>query len=209
MSDSGLLCPALAFKTWHAALSVLAFFYKPKRVLPVGHAKVSKWCYFSCLFQLSPGEDVSLNIQGYDELNHTIFTIATLSETGISDTEPKLQLNNIMHLLSPVTKQSLPLAYQLANKTVYNEVKNKSVHHFQLEDIFSTLKNRYMFNVTAVPCKPGFKFEGTKCKCDKTIEGVQRWRLSSVCVFTNFESVFGFNLRIWANHAPTPPPTQH
>ena len=130
--------------------------------------------YFSCLFQLSPGEDVSLNIQGYDELNHTIFTVATLSETGISDAEPKLQLNNIMHLLSPVTKQSLPLTYRLANNTVYDEVKNKSVHHFQLEDIFSTLKNRYMFNVTAVPCKPGFKFEGTRCKCDKTIEGVLR-----------------------------------
>ncbi|PFX30181.1 uncharacterized protein LOC111323890 [Stylophora pistillata] len=124
--------------------------------------------------ELSPGEDVSLNIQGYDELNHTIFTVATLSETGISDAETKLQLNNIMHLLSPVTKQSLPLTYRLANNTVYDEVKNKSVHHFQLEDIFSTLKNRYMFNVTAVPCKPGFKFEGTRCKCDKTIEGVLR-----------------------------------
>lgn len=125
-------------------------------------------------FQLSPGEDVSLNIQGYDELNHTIFTIATLSETGVSDAKPKLQLDNVMHLLSPVTKQSLPFIYRLANKSVYNEVKNKTVHHFQLEDIFSTLKNRYSFNVTAIPCKPGFKFKDTKCNCDKTIEGVLR-----------------------------------
>ena len=125
-------------------------------------------------FQLSPGEDISLDIQGYDELNHTIFTIATLTQTGLSDATPKLHLDNTMHLLSPVTKQSFPFTYRLANKTVYEEVKNKTVHSFQLEDVFSTLKNRYSFNVTAIPCRPGFKFENTKCSCDKTNEGVLR-----------------------------------
>lgn len=130
--------------------------------------------YFLFRLQLSPGEDISLNIQGYDELNHTIFTIATLTETGISDSKPKLRLDNIMHLLDPVRNQSFPFTYRLANKTLYKEIKNNTVHRFQLEDVFSTLKNRYSFNVTAIPCRPGFKFEDTKCSCDKTIEGVLR-----------------------------------
>jgi len=115
-----------------------------------------------------------LDIQGYDELNHTIFTIATLSETGVSDTSQKLHLDSSMRLLSPVNKLAFPFSYRLANKTLYEELTNGTVHRFQLEDIFSTLKNRYLFNVTAIPCRPGFKFEDTKCICDKKIEGVLR-----------------------------------
>ena len=135
---------------------------------------VAKTVFFSFCLQVSPGEAISLNIQGYDELNHTIFTIATLTEKGVSDITPKLGLDNTMHLLSPVTNQSFPFMYRLANETLYKEIKNNTVHHFQLEDVFSTLKNRYSFKVTAIPCRPGFKFENTKCICDKKIEGVLR-----------------------------------
>lgn len=116
-----------------------------------------------------------LDIQGYDELNHTIFTIATLSEQGVSDTGHRLHLDNIMRLVSPVNRLSFPFSYRLANETLYEELTNHTVHLFQIEDIFSTLKNRYLFNVTAIPCRPGFKFENTKCTCDKKIEGVLRY----------------------------------
>ena len=135
---------------------------------------VAETLFFSLCLQVSPGEDISLNIQGYDELNHTIFTIATLTEKGVTGGTPKLRLDNVMHLLSPVTNQSFPFTYRLANETLYKEIKSNTVHHFQLEDMFSTLKNRYSFSVTAIPCRPGFKFENTKCICDKTIEGVLR-----------------------------------
>ena len=101
-----------------------------------------------------------LDIQGYDELNHTIFTIATLSETGAADSNHRLHLENTMRLLSPVNRLAFPFSYRLANETLYKEItRNNIVHRFQLEDIFSTLKNRYLFNVTAVPCRPGFRFE--------------------------------------------------
>lgn len=125
--------------------------------------------------QLSPGEEIMLDIQGYDELNHTIFTFASISETGDLDTSHKLHLDNTLRLLSPVNRLAFPFSYRLANETLYKELTKDTVHRFQLEDIFSTLKNRYLFNVTAIPCRPGFKFEDTKCICDKKIEGVLRY----------------------------------
>ena len=125
-----------------------------------------------------------LDIQGYDELNHTIFTIASLSETGDLDTSHKLHVDNTMRLLSPVNRLAFPFSYRLANETLYEELTNGTVHRFQLEDIFSTLKNRYFFNVTAIPCRPGFKFEDTKCICDKKIEGVLRYSKQKACVLT-------------------------
>lgn len=149
-------------------------FYRRYSIASKDFKIVAKTFFFSLCLQVSPGEDIALNIQGYDELNHTIFTIATLTEKGVSDRTPKLHLDNVMHLLSPVTNQSFPFTYRLANETLYKEIKNNTVHHFQLEDVFSTLKNRYSFRVTAIPCRPGFKFDNTKCICDKTIEGVLR-----------------------------------
>lgn len=149
-------------------------FYRRYSIASKDFKIVPKTFFFSLCLQVSPGEDIALNIQGYDELNHTIFTIATLTEKGVSDRTPKLHLDNVMHLLSPVTNQSFPFTYRLANETLYKGIKNNTVHHFQLEDVFSTLKNRYSFRVTAIPCRPGFKFDNTKCICDKTIEGVLR-----------------------------------
>lgn len=123
--------------------------------------------------KLSPGETVNLDIEGYDELNHSIFTIATFMERGASDSSHHLHLDNAMRLLSPVDKVArVPFSYRVVNKTLYNKLTKQTVHRFQLEDVFSTLKNRYLFNVTAIPCRPGFKFEETKCVCDKQIEGV-------------------------------------
>ena len=79
-------------------------------------------------------------------------------------------------LLSPLNNGSFNFSYHLANETVYKEMGNHSykVHHFLMENIHSVFGNRYTFNVTFIPCRAGFKFVGTKCDCDKTIEGVSR-----------------------------------
>ena len=144
-----------------------------RKLRRVGAKLIFVFLFLFCL-QLSPGENVMLDIQGYDELNHTIFTIATLTETSESDVSKKLHLDNTMRLLSPVDRLAFPFSYRLANETMYEELTNHTVHRIQLEDIYSTLKNRYRFNVTAIPCRPGYKFKDTICSCDKTIEGVLR-----------------------------------
>ena len=78
-------------------------------------------------------------------------------------------------LLSPLDNGSFNFQYHLANETVYKEMeKNARVHHFHMENFCSVFRNRYTFNVTAIPCNLGFKFKGTGCRCDKSIEGVLR-----------------------------------
>ena len=115
-----------------------------------------------------------MDIQGFDELNHMVFTIATISQTDNPGLSNRLHVDENIRLLSPLNEVSFPFSYRLANKTVYKQLTNKTLHRFQVEDIFSTLKNRYFFNVTAIPCRPGFKFQGTVCTCDKSIDGVLR-----------------------------------
>ena len=134
-----------------------------------------------------------LDIEGYDELNHSVFTIATFSERGTSSGSSPLHLNNAMRLLSPVDESAnVPFSYRLANETLYKEVTNRSVHRFQLEDMMSTLKNRYLFNVTAIPCRPGFKFQRTRCVCEKQIEGVLWYDMSTLlCIFVVIASFRG------------------
>ena len=116
-----------------------------------------------------------LDIQAYDELNHTQPVLAILAESVVRDTSHKLSLDNTVRAqLSLATTESLVFSYRLANKTVYEEVANNTVHRFQVDDVYSALKNRFSFNVTAIPCRPGFKFEYNKCICDKKIEGLSR-----------------------------------
>lgn len=136
---------------------------------------IERLCFsFFCL-QLSPGEVLRLSIRGYDELNHTIFTFASLTEHGSFDIgHNSLYLSNPIRLLSPLDDGSFNFAYYLANETVYKEMEKYEVHHFHMDNVYSVFRNRYTFNVTAIPCKPGFKFKGTRCHCDKTIEGVLR-----------------------------------
>lgn len=130
--------------------------------------------FFCLILQLSPGEKSMMDIQGFDELNHMVFTIATISQTANPGLSNRLHVDESIRLLSPLNEVSFPFSYRLANKTVYMQLTNKTLHRFQVEDIFSTLKNRYFFNVTAIPCRPGFKFQGTVCTCDKSIDGVSR-----------------------------------
>ena len=115
-----------------------------------------------------------LDIQAYDELNHTEPVLAILFESGVRDTSHKLSLDNTVRAQLSLATESLPFSYRLANKTVYEEVANNTVHRFQVDDVYSRLKNRFSFNVTAIPCRPGFKFEYNKCICDKKIEGLLR-----------------------------------
>ena len=127
------------------------------------------------MLQLSPGEVLRLSISGYDELNHTIFTMASLTEHDSFDIgHNSLYLSNPIMLLSPLDSGSFNFQYHLANETVYKEIEKHEVHYFHMDSVYSLFRNTYTFNVTSIPCKPGFKFKGTRCHCDKTIDGVLR-----------------------------------
>ena len=132
--------------------------------------------FILCL-QISPGEVLRLSIPGYDELNHTILTSASLTElSSFGIGQNYRYLSNPVVLLSPLDDGSFNFSYQLANETAYKEMEkyNYTVHHFHLEKIHSVFRNRFTFSVTFIPCRAGFKFVHTKCDCDKTIEGVSR-----------------------------------
>ena len=146
----------------------------PFERLPRAQVITVLFFFFCLILQLSPGEKSMMDIQGFDELNHMVFTIATISQTDNPGLSNRLHVDESIRLLSPLNEVSFPFSYRLANKTVYKQLTNKTLHRFQVEDIFSTLKNRYFFNVTAIPCRPGFKFQGTVCTCDKSIGGVSR-----------------------------------
>ena len=132
------------------------------------------FCSSLASLQLSPGEHIPLDIQAYDELNHTYPALVSVTEIEVDDTKPLLQLENTFRELAPLKKKSPPFSYHFANEALYKELANNTVHRFQVIDIFSALKNRFLFNVTAIPCRPGFKFEYDKCTCDENIEGLLR-----------------------------------
>ena len=83
-------------------------------------------------------------------------------------------LSNPIMLLSPLDNGSFNFQYHLANETVYKEIEKHEVHYFHMDNVYSLFRKTYTFNVTSIPCKPGFKFKGTRCHCDKTIDGVLR-----------------------------------
>ena len=118
---------------------------------------------------------MTIHIQGVDQLGHKVYTVASMTQ---ADRSCPLLLNESMHVLSPANNnRGLPLRYKMPSKYVYRKLTEKnSSYKIEVTDVYSTLRNKYSFELKTTSCAPGFTFdnESRECICEKT-EGVLRW----------------------------------
>lgn len=129
------------------------------------------------LFQLAPGENFPLNLQGVDELGHNVYTIAFVSEADNVNSSSKLLLQDVLYVLSP-NSSSTPFSFRVP-ETLYNKThnrKDKDKRKIRFVDFFSTLQNGYSFELELQLCRPGFHYsnDSQTCKCNKDLAGIMR-----------------------------------
>lgn len=128
--------------------------------------------------KLAPGQKFPLNLQGVDELGHSVYTIAFVAEESSSNNASKLTLNDVLYVLSPNKSSTVPFSFHVP-ETIYNKTCNrgeKNKRRIQFVDIYSSLPNRYSFEVELQVCPPGFNFskETKACECNRELSGILR-----------------------------------
>ena len=123
---------------------------------------------FWSFLQLSPGENATLQVQGFDELGHDVYTVVSISEGSGANNGTDLILENDMEVLSPLTANQLTFMYKVESAYDYNEMVTKATPRtVDVVDLYSNLKDvKFSFEVMPVSCRPGFTFREQKCICD-------------------------------------------
>lgn len=130
------------------------------------------------LFQLAPGEYFPLNLEALDELGHEIATIVYVADIneGNSTSHSEILLEDALYVLSP--NETIPFSFT-EPEALYNETKAsklKAKRRIQFVAPYSTLINRYSFEMELQACHPGFIFskDSQKCVCNTKLSAVQR-----------------------------------
>jgi len=112
------------------------------------------------LSQLAPGQTFPLNLHAVDELGHLTTTLALVSEADNINSTSKLQLQNKFHLLWANNFSTIPFSFHVS-ETLYNGIKHgndKDKRKIQVMDIFSTIENKFFFELELQTCRPGFQY---------------------------------------------------
>ena len=128
------------------------------------------------LFQLAPGENFPLNLKALDELGHEITTIVYAADINERNNTSEILLEDVLYVLS--ANETVPFSFT-EPETLYNETKKsklKAKRRIQFVAPYSTLINRYSFEMELQECHPGFIFskDSQKCECDTKQSAVQR-----------------------------------
>ena len=128
------------------------------------------------LFQLAPGEHFPLNLEALDELGHEITTIVYVADINEGNSTSEILLEDALYVLSP--NETIPFSFT-EPEALYNETKEsklKAKRRIQFVAPYSTLINRYSFEMELQACHPGFIFskDSQKCVCNTKLSAVQR-----------------------------------
>ena len=123
--------------------------------------------------KIAPGEKISFQLSGKDELGRETRTIAfasshaKLKKSG-RKVESQLHLPSEYFLLDPQREtDSLHLKY-VVNGSNYRGITNDSVQYeITFIDSYSTFATEAKMNITPIYCRPGYVYDGRRaCKCD-------------------------------------------
>ena len=128
------------------------------------------------LFQLAPGEHFPLNLEALDELGHEITTIVYVADINEGNSTSEILLEEALYVLSP--NETIPFSFT-EPEALYNETKErklKAKRRIQFVAPYSTLINRFSFEMELQACHPGFIFskDSQKCVCNTKLSAVQR-----------------------------------
>lgn len=117
---------------------------------------------------------MKLNLQGRDELGHTVYTIANvLMTSNIRNHTYNLTVPYTLNVLDSSTNNTLGFKYYARGSEAYQEMINSS-HKISVTGVYSSINFDYSFNLKAVACSPGYVFKYTSCVCNTDISGVLR-----------------------------------
>ena len=125
------------------------------------------------LLQLAPGQTFPLNLHAVDELGHLTITLAFLSEADNinSTSNMKLELHNVFPLLWPFNSSTSPFSFHLSEKFSNGHRNDTDKRTIQVMDIYSTIENKFLFELELQTCRPGFQYSSKSkvCECQKQI----------------------------------------
>ncbi|KAK3755304.1 hypothetical protein QZH41_014610, partial [Actinostola sp. cb2023] len=117
--------------------------------------------------EMFPGENSKLYLQGLDELNHTVYTIADVLVTNAThNLTDNLYFSNALHVLAASTNNTIPIQYFTRGRDSYESMINKT-HLISVSGVYSTMSVDYSFKLKSIACTPGYVFEKNSCTCEK------------------------------------------
>lgn len=105
-------------------------------------------------------------LQGLDELNNTVYTIADVLVANVThNITENLYLSNALHVLADSTNNTLPMQFFARGKEAYESMINKT-HRISVSGVYSMMSVDYSFKMKSIACPPGYVFEKNSCTCD-------------------------------------------
>ena len=120
--------------------------------------------------ELAPGQRLMFNIDAYDELNHSVYSVPVASAVNST-----IQLNQLYYIAQPHSLQNMSLKYSATPAYYYQMKEGKSFHQtIRFVDSTSSFPSDANITIKTVKCYPGFLYQNGSCVCNSSDKNIVR-----------------------------------